>query len=214
MNMYPDSYKNVNRIVTEKYLNYDSGFYIEVGGADGYTQSNTWHLEMYKQWKGILVEPNPVAAEQCRNSRPNSEVFNYALVSSECSDTEIKLLRRTVYSGDPGLMSSISDSPIREISEWIAPATQTDITEEVIVQTTTLNDILESMNIDKIDFFSLDVEGYEIEVLKGLDLKKFCPKVMLIEWHSDIEDIKSLISDTHEFAEQLSKHDYVFLMRN
>lgn len=181
MNMYPDSYKNVNRIITEKYLNYDSGFYIEVGGSDGYTQSNTWHLEMYKQWKGILVEPNPIAAEQCRNSRPNSEVFNYALVSSECSDTEIKLLRRTVYSGDPGLMSSISDSPIREISEWISPVTQTDTTEEVIVQTTTLNDILESMNVDKIDFFSLDVEGYEIEVLKGLDLKKFCPKVMLIE---------------------------------
>lgn len=211
--MFPPSYQDVNRVITEKYLNYDSGFFIETGGADGYTQSNTWYLEMHKNWKGILVEPNPVAANICRNLRPNSSVFNYALVSDEYDNDKVTLLQRTVYKDDPGLMSSISDSPIRKNVEWIAPATEMDTTKEIIVQATTLNAILESIDVDKIDFFSLDVEGYEIEVLKGIDLKRFCPKVMLIEWHSDIEDICRLVEHTHTFAEQLSKHDYVFVSK-
>ena len=211
--MFPPSYQDVNRVITEKYLNYDSGFFIETGGADGYTQSNTWYLEMHKNWKGILVEPNPIAANICRNLRPNSSVFNYALVSDEYDNDNVTLLQRIVYEDDPGLMSSISDSPIRKNAEWIAPATEMDTTKEIVVQATTLNAILESINVDKIDFFSLDVEGYEIEVLKGIDLKRFCPKVMLIEWHSDIEDICRLVEYTHTFAEQLSKHDYVFISK-
>jgi len=213
INMYPASYNEVNRIISEKYLDYKNGFYIEVGGSDGVTQSNTWHLEMYKGWTGILVEPNLEAAQKCCANRPNSTVFNYALVSKDCKDSEVKLLRRTVYSDDPGLMSSISDSPIHQNSNWSAPATDIDKTEEFIVPTATLTDILESCEVNSIDFLSLDVEGYEIEVLNGLDLKRFCPKVILIEWHSDIEDIKNLINDTHEMVEQLSIHDYVFLMR-
>jgi len=211
--MYPTTYNDVNKIVTEKYLNFDNGFYIEVGGADGYTQSNTWHLENYKNWTGILVEPDPDAAEKCRNNRPKSDVFNYALVGNDYPHNEIKLMRRIIYSGDPGLMSSIEDSPIRQNTEWMKPATDNDVTKEIIVQTTTLNGILDSMNVTNIDFFSLDVEGYEIEVLKGLNMKKYCPKVMLIEWHSDITDIKNFIADTHDYVEQLSKHDYLFLMR-
>ena len=58
--MYPWSYQEVNRKVTERYLNYNNGFFIEVGGADGVIQSNTIHLERYKNWTGVLVEPNIV----------------------------------------------------------------------------------------------------------------------------------------------------------
>jgi FkbM family methyltransferase len=211
--MFPPSYQDVNRIVTEKYLNYDSGFFIEVGGADGYTQSNTWYLEKYKNWKGVLVEPNPDSAEQCRNNRPNSSVFNYALVDKDYKDSEIKMLRRVVYQGDPGLMTAVNDSPLRNNSEWMQPATSMDKTEEFTICTATLDEVLESLEVTNVDFFSLDVEGYEVQVLKGLTLEKYLPKVMLIEWHDDIQTILDVVSNTHKMTEQLSKHDYVFTLR-
>lgn len=208
--MFPPSYQDINRKITEKYLNYDNGFFIEVGGADGITQSNTWHLEMYKNWTGILIEPNKEAATKCFYNRPKSKVYNYALVSDTYSEDEIKMLRRTWYTGDPGLTSSAHDSIINDIEQW------REYNEEFIAPSTTLTCLLDNFDMTgkEIDFFSLDVEGYELEVLKGLDLLQFCPKVILVEWHLDINDITKILDNTHKLQEKLSEHDYVFTVRD
>src|ERR1700686_1931252 len=34
----------------------DSGFFIEAGAHDGFTQSNTYYLERFRGWRGLLVE--------------------------------------------------------------------------------------------------------------------------------------------------------------
>ena len=203
-------HERVQQILFSKYLNYDNGFFIEAGGADGVTQSNTWHLEKNRNWSGILVEPDPDAAVKCRNNRPLSNVFNYALVGNNYTKDEIKMLKRIWYNGDPGLTSSTYDSIINELPNWQG------FTNEFNIQTTTLNSILEATNLNgkKIDFFSLDVEGYELEVLTGLDLKRFSPKIILIEWHLDVDDIKNVLDETHRLEEQLSKHDYVFIAKD
>src|SRR5207249_8921161 len=49
------------------------------------------------------------------------------------------------------------------------------------VKVTTLNKVLETAGVSRIDFLSLDVEGHEIEVMRGLDFKKFQPALILIE---------------------------------
>ena len=212
--MFPPSFQNINQKVTEKYLNYDNGFFIEVGGADGFTQSNTWHLEKFKGWKGILVEPNPDAYYVCKESRKNSKVYNYALVSSEFQDQSIKMVYRNVYEGDPGLMTTPIDSPLRKDNVWMSKKTDTDVTSEFDIPAKTLDSILEEEDVQYVDFFSLDVEGYEKEVLSGFSIEKYRPKVLLIEWHLDVSEIEDLIKHTHKLEEQLSKHDYVFTLRN
>ena len=44
----------------------DSGFFVEAGGHDGYTQSNTYYLERARGWRGVLVEPMPEMAAEAR----------------------------------------------------------------------------------------------------------------------------------------------------
>ena len=41
----------------EKYLNYNNGFFIELGANDGISQSNTYYFEKNKNWNGVLIEP-------------------------------------------------------------------------------------------------------------------------------------------------------------
>ena len=43
----------------EKYLNKQNGFYVELGANDGIAQSNSLYFELYKNWRGVLVEPSP-----------------------------------------------------------------------------------------------------------------------------------------------------------
>ena len=47
----------IDKLMLE-FINYDNGFFIEVGANDGINQSNTLHFERFKRWKGILIEPN------------------------------------------------------------------------------------------------------------------------------------------------------------
>ena len=52
------------------------------------------------------------------------------------------------------------------------------------MKTFTLNDIIENSHFKnkEIDFLSIDVEGTEIDVLQGLDFKKYKPKLVVLEF--------------------------------
>ena len=59
---------------------------------------------------------------------------------------------------------------------------------EVRVPARTLTSVLEEYKVNRIDLLSLDVEGYEIEVLKGLDFSRFRPLYVVFE-DSGADDI-------------------------
>ena len=43
----------------EKFVNYNDGFYVELGANDGVSQSNSLYFETKRNWSGILIEPSP-----------------------------------------------------------------------------------------------------------------------------------------------------------
>ena len=66
----------------KKYLNYDYGFFVELGANDGYTESNTLFLENKRNWRGILIEPSPQQFLSCcyYRSKPGNKLFCNACV--------------------------------------------------------------------------------------------------------------------------------------
>lgn len=190
-----------------KYLNYKNGFFVECGANDGVTQSNTLLLEQELQWTGLLVEPGYVNYNKCRISRSNCIVENYALVSCDYQEKTIN----GNFNNDlcNGLMNSIDLYPDYFDSEmifWADKFRRENKSETTEVNCCTLQHLLDKHLINKIDFFSLDVEGYEIEVLKGLDLKKIRPVYILIE--TTTSDYYKEIVECY-----MTKNDYILVDR-
>ena len=154
----------------EKYLNKENGKYIELGAFDGEFQSNTKWLEDELGWTGILIEPSPSQYQKCLETRPNNNIFNCACVSFEYTEGEIK----GDFIGKPG-------SSVAGMRRGNAPS--------ITVDAHTLQDLIDKTEHDFIDFLSLDVEGYELDVLKGVDFTRQIIDYILIEVYSRDKDI-------------------------
>lgn len=176
-----------------KYLNFKNGFYIECGANDGVNQSNTWYFEKVLNWRGILIEPNKKIFEELKKNRSSKNIFeNVALVSDSFS-------KKKIYLTNDNLQSKITDNHNNSNIE---------------VFTSTLNKILKKNEIYKINLFSLDTEGYEEEVLGGLNLNIFDIDYILIETNY-FDKINFMLKNcNYRFEKKLSFNDYLFKRKN
>lgn len=199
-----------------KYLNYNKGFFVECGANDGISQSNTLLLEQRLEWTGLLIEPGPKNYLECKKNRPNCINENYALVSFDY-DKDIIEGNFDNYSHN-GLMNSINIYPSyfnEDMIFWANKFRTENESNPVTVNCCPLQILLNKHNINKIDFFSLDVEGYEIEVLKGIDFDKIRPKYILIEtttseYYRSVID-QYMISKNYKQVDRLSINDALYM---
>ncbi len=142
-----------------------TGFFIEVGANDPFHRSQTWHLEELG-WHGILVEPQPKLAELLRKERPKARIFETAFSASE------KRGKATLHVAQPNVRSSLK----REDGLGSPPYVET-----IDVTLRTLDELLAECSDPHPDFISIDTEGTELDVLRGFDLARHRPYLILIE---------------------------------
>jgi FkbM family methyltransferase len=160
---------HIDKYIIDKYLRDKvGGFFIEAGGNDGTTQSNTYVLEKHLKFNGLLIEPSTIQYKKSLLSR-NCKIYNKALVSFEYKDSHV-LGDFNTDDDRGGLMSSVGGKRLNS-SNLIS------------VEACTLQSILDELNVKHVDFFSLDVEGYELEVLKGIDFEKVIMDYILVEFN-------------------------------
>ena len=191
----------------EKYLNYKNGFFIEVGANDGFAQSNTYYFEKFRGWHGILVEAIPELFEKCCKLRKKSRVFNCALVSSDFTGTHVKMKYANLMSLVEGAMSD-AEKEAEHIENGLR-CQKIDESYTIDVPARTLTSILDECKVKEIDLFSLDVEGYELNVLKGLDFERYRPKYMCIEARFR-KEIEEFIRPYYEVIDELTELDVLY----
>ncbi len=199
--------KNIDRKL-EKYLSYHNGFFIEVGANDGFNQSNTYYFERFRGWTGILVEGIPELYEQCIKERSRSKVFNCALVSEDYQDSQVTMIYSNLRSLVKGAQKS-DENDRKHIYDSKHINKSSVKPYEISVPVRTLTSILDECNIQEIDLLSLDVEGYELNVLKGLNFNKYKPKYMLIEARFK-DEVEEYISDLYIQIDKFSHHDFLY----
>lgn len=147
-----------DKYIIEHIFNYKkNGYFIELGAADGKHLSNTYCLEKYFDWKGLCIEPNPFYHENLKQHR-NCEL-DFSPVFSE-SGKKVKFTVAEEFSG-------ISDYIEKGLNVY-------NNKDEIELETKTLTQILDAHNAPLyIDYMSLDTEGTELEILKGLNFNKY-----------------------------------------
>jgi len=173
-------------------LDFRNGTYIELGANDGTFQSNTKWLEDDFEWSGILVEPSLVGYNDCLKTRPNNKIFNCACVSFDYKENEV------LGNFNGHAMSSVGGHRLNDSNL-------------VSVKARTLQSIIDESEFNKIDFLSLDVEGYELEVLKGINLTKKQISFMLIEiYEKDKKEIFDYLSSFgYDFLENVTNYNHL-----
>ena len=196
----------------EKYIDYDNGYYIELGSYDGITQSNTYYFEKNKNWKGILIEPIKHKFLECKKNRSKkNKFFNGACVSSNYKKNKIKFVYSNLKSFSPIIIGKKKSQKQLVKPELLIG--EKNFTFET--QALTLNKILKKFNAPKIiDLLSLDTEGAEFEVLNGIDYSIYKFKYLLIETSKFNKLNLFLKRKNYKFIKKFSSHDYFFALKN
>ena len=157
-------------ILSEIFCRKDKGFYIDIGAHHPYRFSNTY-LFYKKGWNGINIDPMPNIMEKFQKVRPRDINLEYAI-----SD---KLNKLTYHIFNETALNGFS----KELSESRDGIDNYKIIKTIDIETKTLENVLDKY-LPKgqiIDFLSIDVEGFDFEVLRSNNWEKYHPSYLLIE---------------------------------
>lgn len=159
---------------------------MEIGAFDGLTYSNTKFFEDHLGWNGVLIEAEPDNAERLMTNRPNTK--NFAMAVCPEGQREVKFIGGGAVGGIEKQMSaqhrkSYVNSEMESISVPCEP----------------MSAILREAEVEKIDLFSLDVEGAELMVLQTMNWS-VPVRVFLVEMGHGEQD--------YQVIQLLSEHGY------
>jgi FkbM family methyltransferase len=153
--------------------------FVEVGAFDGISFSNT-RLFFENGWNGISIEPILKNYTKLEKLYQNTNVLTVRAAAADFIGESVFNVATIPGAEDWG--SDVSAPGDDAMEKW-----PDYLWNKELVPVKTLNSILEENNIERIDFVSIDVEGNELAVLRGFDLAKYTPRLIISEYSSHIQ---------------------------
>lgn len=174
------SQNNESEIIARFFGEGYKGNFLSIGENDGITLSNVYDLTL-KGWNGTAVEPSPTAFAKLETlylGLPHTLIN--AAVTDKNGETILYDSGEHLGKGDTSLLSTVIPE---EKKRWIKESWT-----EIKVPTINFATLIGISKCKIFDFISIDVEGYEIPILKQMDLKLLGCKLLCVEFNGKDQD--------------------------
>lgn len=177
--------------IIDKLLGYkNKGIYVDIGANRPKMMNNTYMF--YKRgWSGINIEPQTNLYNQFLKSRKKDINLNVGIGNSEDKTLDFYIFKEDE-------LSTFSEEAKKY---YIENGHEFDKTELVPIRS--LSRVIEeySNKIHKIDFMSIDVEGFELDVLDSYDWK-IKPLLIVLESNGQNNNEQNVVSEHLKYLEK------------
>lgn len=181
--------RNFNSQMNQDYVlyqnlfrNYKHGFYLDVGAYKPKSLSNTWFFDQCLGWDGICIEPY----------KPNADLLS--------KGRTCHVVHMGVYNTKGILKSRKSSLGYTRIEKK-----NKRIGNENNIKVDTIDNILNDLNVTKIDFASIDTDGVELEAIQAFDLRKYKVDYVVMELIKEYSNVELI----HKIFEM---QGYIYIM--
>lgn len=154
-----------------------AGVFVEIGANDGITLSNTYFFEKELGWKGVCIEPLPSAFQRLCENR-SSLNLNWCITNQRRSSVDFLVVEGYAEMLS-GIHANYASTHIQRIDGYLRKEGGSKYIRKM--SSRTFMDIVQESGYRRIDYCSIDVEGAEIDILKGIDFNAVDVSVFSIE---------------------------------
>ena len=182
------------------------GTFLEMGGHDGLTASNSVHMEYCRGWKGLLIEPNYVAFARLLHHRPGALAVRGAVCATRGHVTFAVrrakgLARRGVTAPAMDLTGGIESMMAQTFEKagysHSAPTAWLKDPGRALrfrVPCAPLGELLTTnLGVRRVDIMWLDVEGGERLAIEAIDWSQLSVGILIVEMrYNDAKNNKAI----------------------
>ena len=181
-----------------------NGIFLEVGAADRVTFTNTLFLERERNWTGVLIEANRKLYNSLVRLRRKAYIINVCL-SLDDGINVVSFLPAELLGG---VEKPLTAEKMMDRVKHGHP----DIKAEVVL-CIPLYSILKAISMTHINFFSLDVEGAELAILRTIPFYLVTIDLFVIEYYvpSGAAETQKRLKEFRDFFNQTGIYKEVYL---
>lgn len=186
-------------------------YFVQIGAFDGRRYDPIYQWVRAHGWRGLLIEPQPQFFDELVENYRGVEGLEFRRIA-----VGVRKERRPFYSvaieegvtRDAGMIASFDRETLLSHRKFVPGLDSLVRSEEIECEA--LNDLLAGVPSERIDLLQIDVEGFDHELIRVLDLDRFAPSIVRFEHlHLSTEQHEACVGKLvgHGYRVCLEEHD-------